>query len=118
MSTMLCKLWTASMILILKSTLATHIHFQNFNKFHYHLSKLPDLIPSYELEQNPNWTFDFIDDTDESARGYGDPVYARRRLKNVADALSSTFTFDFSQNNWHLWLQFEVAMWLSENDVS
>lgn len=92
--------------------------FPKFNKFHYHLSKLPDLIPSYELEQNPNWTFDFIDDTDESARGYGDPVYARRRLKNVADALSSTFTFDFSQNNWHLWLQFEVAMWLSENDVS
>lgn len=89
-----------------------------FNKFHYHLSKLPDLLPSFELEQDPNWTFDFIDDIDESARGYGDPVHARLLLKDVVDALSSTFNFDFSQNNWHLWLQFEVAIWLSENDVS
>ena len=92
--------------------------FSQFNKFHYHLSKLPDLLPSFELEQDSNWTFGFIDDIDESARGYGDPIYARLLLKDVTDALSATFNFDFSQNNWHLWLQFEVAMWLSENDVS
>ena len=92
--------------------------FSQFNKFHYHLSKLPDLLPSFELEQDSNWTFGFIDDIDESARGYGDPIYARLLLKDVADALSSTFNFDFSQDNWHLWLQFEVAMWLSENAVS
>lgn len=80
--------------------------------YHYLLEKLSDLLPSVELQNTLCWTFDFIDDVADLAKGYGDVFYARHELKKLSDVLSNIFSFDFTQNNWHLWLQFEVAIWL------
>lgn len=83
----------------------------NLNKYYYELGKLPDLLPSNEFDKTSDWSFSFLDDDEETLEGYGDTDYARDVLRVVASALEDVFVIDFSQNHWHLWLQFEVAIW-------
>lgn len=115
---MLCKLWTVLWILILKLNLATHTHFHNSTNFTITLANFQIYFHLLNWSKIQTGPLALLIDIDESARGYGDPIYALPTLERCNRALSATFNFDFSQNNWHLWLQFEVAMWLSENDVS